>query len=188
MNDIPDADHEYPEREDYSDRDEYLDLDENPAPSAPLSMPDDGGHALNRRSAWSADAEQSVLGAILLDNDVMDQVMDVLVADDFYMGAHRVIFRAMQKVMERGDPADPIILNEYLQKNDELDSVGGGGYLAELLDTVPTTANAKFYARQVRNKAILRELARQAADISEAVFEGERSVDEILEQAEKQIF
>jgi replicative DNA helicase len=188
MNDIPPDNQEYPNQEEYPNLDSYPDSEIRDAPPH-ISM-DHGNNQekITRSSVWSNEAEQSVLGAILLDNDVMDQVMDTLVPDDFYMGAHRVVFQAMKAVMERGDPADPIIITQYLEKNDELSSVGGGGYLAELLDTVPTTANAKFYARLVRNKSILRELARQATNISEAVFEGERSVDEILEEAEKQIF
>ncbi|MBF0448568.1 MAG: replicative DNA helicase [Magnetococcales bacterium] len=144
--------------------------------------------AITRRPSWSNEAEQSVLGAILLDNDVMDQVADLLVPDDFYVGAHKAIFIAMKAVLERGDPADPILINQFLEKNDEIHAVGGGGYLAQLLETVPTTANAKSYARLVRDKAVLRLLARQATEISEAVFEGQKPVDEILEEAEKQIF
>ncbi|MBF0455769.1 MAG: replicative DNA helicase [Magnetococcales bacterium] len=156
---------------------------------APLSFQSDTNRqATTRRSSWSNEAEQSVLGAILLDNDVMDQVADILTPDDFYRGAHRVIYQAMKSVLERGDPADPVLLNQHLEKKNELDSVGGGSYLAQLLETVPTTANAKSYARLVRDKAVLRELARQATAISEAVFEGEKPVDEILEDAEKQIF
>jgi replicative DNA helicase len=188
MNDIQSDNQEHP------DQDMYPDLDGIPDPeeihgSPPLSLASDSSQSVTtRRSAWSNEAEQSVLGAILLDNDVMDQVADVLVPNDFYTGAHRIIYTAMKAVLERGDPADPVLLNQFMEKNAELDSIGGRGYLAQLLETVPTTANAKSYARLVRDKAILRELAQQATKISEAVFEGERPVDEILEEAEKQIF
>ena len=178
-------DYQQPDQEDYPDMDNMPDYDTLPTNSM---VSDHNKSATTRRASWSNEAEQSVLGAILLDNDVMDQVADVLVADDFYKGAHRVIFHAMRTVMERGDPADPVLLNQYLEKNAELDSLGGGGYIAQLLETVPTTANAKSYAKLVRDKAVLRDLARQATSISEAVFEGEKSVDEILEEAEKQIF
>ncbi|MBF0194086.1 MAG: replicative DNA helicase [Magnetococcales bacterium] len=176
--------------EEYPNIDDYPDYGEEQTPTPPAFSKSRGKNKnpITRRSAWSNEAEQSILGAILLDNDVMDQVADIVSVDDFYMGAHRVIYQAMIAVLERGDPADPIILNQYLEKNEEINSVGGGGYLGQLLETVPTTANAKSYARLVRDKAILRELARQSTKISEAVFEGERTVDEIIEEAEKQIF
>jgi hypothetical protein len=145
------------------------------------------GKPVQRRSAWSMEAEQSVLGAILLDNAVMDQVADLLVPNDFYLGAHQVIYQAMKAVMELGDPADPIILNQYLEKNNHLDSLESVGYLAQLLEAVPTAANTKSYAKLVQTKSILRALFRQTGKISETVFDGERSDDEILEESVKQI-
>ena len=145
--------------------------------------------ALERRPAWSNEAEQSVLGAVLLDNAVMDLVADTLAPEDFYVGAHRTLFLTMRTLLDRGEPADPVILQQYLEKNDELESVGGTGYLARLVDTVPTTANATAYARLVRDKAVLRELARQATGIAEGVFrDGTKPVEVLLDDAEARIF
>ncbi len=143
----------------------------------------------SRRPAWSKAAEQSVLGAILLDNSIHDQVADILHPQDFYTGAHRVIYQAICTLLERGEPADPVVLQHHLQKNEELHAVGGSGYLAELIETVPTTANAAAYARLVRDKSILRELAQQATQIVESVYQGKnRPTDQLLDEAEQRIF
>ncbi|MBF0181151.1 MAG: replicative DNA helicase [Magnetococcales bacterium] len=143
-----------------------------------------------RRPVYSHEAEQSVLGAILLDNAIMDHVADLLVPEDFYVGAHRVAFAAMLAILDRGEPADPLILKQYLEKNNELDAVGGAGYFARLIDTVPATANAKAYAHLVRDKSILRALAQTATAIAEEVYEEgtARPVDQLLENAEQRIF
>lgn len=144
---------------------------------------------LSRRPAWSNAAEQSVLGAILLDNSIMDQVADILDAEDFYTGAHRTLYQAITTLLSRGEPADPVLLLQYLQKNDVLQSVGGDGYLVELIETVPATANASAYARLVRDKALLRELAQQATKIVESVHQEQNvPVDTLLDNAEQRIF
>ncbi|ABK42785.1 primary replicative DNA helicase [Magnetococcus marinus MC-1] len=144
--------------------------------------------APKKRATWSREAEQSVLGAILLDNHVMDSVADALDVDDFYMGAHRKIYQAMLDLLERGEPLDPVVIRQYLERSDELDSVGGPVYLAELLNTVPTAANAKAYARMVRDKALLRGLAQTATEVVERCHTSEAPVDQILEEAEQKIF
>ncbi|MEG3638726.1 replicative DNA helicase [Magnetococcus sp. PR-3] len=144
--------------------------------------------APKKRATWSREAEQSVLGAVLLDNNVMDSVADSLSPDDFYMGAHRKIYQAMLELMERGEPLDPVVLRQYLERSDELDGVGGPVYLAELVTTVPTAANAKAYARMVRDKALLRSLAQTATEVVENCHGSESPVDQILEEAEQKIF
>lgn len=142
-----------------------------------------------RRPAWNNAAEQSVLGAILLDNSIFDQVADLLQSQDFYTGAHRVIYQAICTLLERGEPADPIVLQNYLQKNEELQSIGGSGYLAQLIETVPSTVNATAYARLVRDKAVLRELAQQATQIVESVYQSRNiPTEQLLDDAEQRIF
>ncbi|MBF0370012.1 MAG: replicative DNA helicase [Magnetococcales bacterium] len=143
----------------------------------------------SRQPAYSMEAEQSVLGAILLDNDTLDQVADVLAPDDFYVAAHRIVFKAIQTLDDRGEPADTVILKQYLEKQEELTSIGGAAYLAELVNTVPAIANVKAYARLVHDKSVLRELARQATGIVEGVYrDPRRKVDEVLDDAEQRIF
>ncbi|MBF0610232.1 MAG: replicative DNA helicase [Magnetococcales bacterium] len=142
-----------------------------------------------RRPPYSADAEQSVLGGILLDNTVFDQVADLITADDFYIGAHKAIFQGCTALLERGEPADPITLRQYLEKNSELDQVGGMGYVAQLVQTVPTAANIKAYAKLVHDKSVLRELSGQATKIVERIYSGDvKRVDDVLDDAEQRIF
>ncbi|MEO5334660.1 MAG: replicative DNA helicase [Magnetococcus sp. YQC-5] len=139
--------------------------------------------------AFSYEAEQSVLGAILLDNSSMDHVADLLTPEDFYVGGHRVIFQAMLSLLDKGDPADPLTLKQHLGDHDELGSVGGAGYFARLIDTTPSTANVKAYAHLVRDKAVLRSLAHAASSIANDVYgDTTRSVDDLLEAAEQRIF
>ncbi|MEO5334217.1 MAG: replicative DNA helicase [Magnetococcus sp. YQC-5] len=160
------------------------DYDELAEPEAYSSAP-----TPTRRPLFSHEAEQSVLGAILLDNAVMDHVADLLVPEDFYVGAHRIAFQAMVAILDRGEPADPIILKQYLEKHNELDAVGGASYFARLIDTVPATANAKAYASLVRDKAILRTLASTASSIADDVYRNtSQVVDELLDSAEQRIF
>jgi replicative DNA helicase len=154
--------------------------------SATAQNPD--GTVPHRVVLYSMEAEQSVLGAILLDNSVIDQVADVLTTDDYYVGAHRVIYQAILTLLDRGEPADPIVLRQYLERNDELTLVGGTGYLVRLVDTVPATANVRAWARLVQEKAVLRDLARQAATIADRVYQNDGAVDEILDDAEQRVF
>ena len=150
-----------------------------------VAAADDGIH---RVVLYSLEAEQSVLGAILLDNSVVDQVADILATDDYYIGAHRTIYQAILTLLDRGEPADPIVLRQYLEKNDEMTLVGGTGYLVRLVDTVPATANVRAWARLVHEKAVLRDLARQTSTIVDRVYQNDGSVDEILDDAEQRIF
>lgn len=141
-----------------------------------------------RTPPYSREAEQSILGAILLDNRAMDQVGDMISAEDFYLAAHRVIFGSLAEMLEKGEAVDPVTLMEALEAKEELSSVGGPEYLAQLVSTVPTAAHAKAYAKVIQNKSILRELAGTATDIVERAYEP--GVDAVLnlDQAEQEIF
>jgi replicative DNA helicase len=113
-----------------------------------------------RQPLWSNIAEQSVLGAIMLDHEAMDDIADILKPLDFYSEVHRTIFQAMQTILDGGQPANQITINHFLYNNNKLQSVGGGSYLANLLETVQTTVNANYYAYIIREKSVLRELLR----------------------------
>jgi replicative DNA helicase len=133
------------------------------------------------------DAEESVLGAILLDNTAIDRVTGMLQPDDFYRENHRKIFRAMQALADRSEPADLVTLGEQLRSRGELADVGGAAYLAELAERVPTAANVAHYARMVRDKAVLRNLIGTATSIAERGYGGQ-DVKELLDRAEQEIF
>jgi replicative DNA helicase len=134
------------------------------------------------------EAESSVLGGILLENDAINIVLELLLPEDFYRESHRKVFRAMIELTDRSEPVDLITLSEYLKSRGELDAVGGSAYLASLADFVPTAANIAYYARIVREKSILRSLIRTATEIATRGYEEQGNVEEFLDTAEKVIF
>ncbi|HSE87652.1 MAG TPA: replicative DNA helicase [Candidatus Binatia bacterium] len=134
------------------------------------------------------EAESSVLGGILLENDAVNLVLELLRPEDFYRESHRKIFRAMIELTDRSEPVDLITLSECLKSRGELDAVGGSAYLASLADFVPTAANISYYARIVREKAILRSLITTATEIATRGYEEQGNVEEFLDTAEKVIF
>src|SRR5260370_25889067 len=140
-------------------------------------MPDD---ILRRVPPQNLEAEQSVLGAILLENEAINQVLEILVEDDFYRETHRAIFRAMVDLSDHNQPVDAITLTESLRNRGSLEQIGGAGYIAELAAIVPTAANVAHYAKIVREKAVLRSLATIATDIASSAYDAPSAVDEFL--------
>jgi replicative DNA helicase len=134
------------------------------------------------------EAESSVLGGILLENEAVNVVLELLRPEDFYRESHRKIFRAIIDLTDRGEPVDLITLSDFLKIRNELDAVGGTAYLASLADFVPTAANIAYYARIVREKSVLRSLIATATDIATRGYEEQGNVDEFLDSAEKVIF
>jgi len=134
------------------------------------------------------EAEASVLGGILLQNDAIDRALEVATPDLFYRESHRKIFRAMIELSDRSEPVDLITLSEFLKAKGELEAVGGTAYLASLANLVPTSANIAQYARIVREKGILRHLITVATDIATRGLEDQGNVEEFLDEAEKSIF
>jgi replicative DNA helicase len=114
--------------------------------------------------------------------------MEILDADDFYRDAHRRIFNALINLSERDEPADLITLTNELRKIDQLDSIGGASYLASLIDSVPTAANIEYYARIVKEKAILRKLIQTSTEIITQSYEDRGDVEGFLDEAERSIF
>jgi replicative DNA helicase len=134
------------------------------------------------------EAECSVLGGILLENDAVNLVLELLRAEDFYRESHRKIFRAMIELSDRSEPVDVITLSECLKNRGDLDAVGGSAYLASLNDFVPTAANIAYYARIVREKSILRHLISAATEVATKGYDATSNVEELLDSAEKAIF
>lgn len=141
---------------------------------------------LRRVPPHSLDAEESTLGAVLLDNDAIDVVLEVLEGDDFYREAHRLIFDAMLTLRLRGDPIDAITLTEEIRVTGVIEQVGGPAYLAELAMRVPTAANAAYYARIVREKAALRRLAATATAIAAEAYDAKGNAAELFAAADRQ--
>ena len=143
---------------------------------------------LRRLPPQNIEAEQSVLGAILLENEAINQALEILTGDDFYRETHREIFRAMMELSDHNQPVDAITLTDALRTKSVLEQIGGPAYIAELADSVPTAANVGHYARIVREKAVLRSLATIATDIASSAYEANANVDEFLDTAEHRIF
>jgi replicative DNA helicase len=142
-----------------------------------------------RQPPYAPEAEISVLGGMLIDNDAVAKAIEIVDDTMFYREANRRVFRGMGRLFQRGQIVDPVTLGEELKKTDELDGVGGMAYIAELLDAVPTAANIEYHARIIRERALLRRLIEASSEIIRDSYEsGERTVDEILDEAEQRIF
>ncbi len=129
------------------------------------------------------EAEASVLGSALVDNDAIDRVEGLITPDVFYKEAHRKIWRAMEALRGRGEPVDLVTLAEELKKNSELDEVGGITYLVGLSEATPTAAYAEHYARIVAEKAVLRRLIAAAGEAMRLAYDEAGSVEEVIDQA-----
>ena len=141
-----------------------------------------------RQAPWSPEAEQAVLGAMLLDSDAGLTAVELLRDTDFYRDAHRRVFRAMAKLLEHGDVIDPVMLRDELERSGDLAASGGTDYVAELLDIVPTAANIEYHCRIVREKSLMRRLIDVGTGIVQTAYEGRQDVGSLLDQAEQQVF
>ena len=134
------------------------------------------------------EAEQSVLGSILLEPDALSRVLEIMVGEDFYRESHRKVFSTMVNLYQKGIPVDLITLTESLQTHGHLDEVGGAGYLTSLVDAIPSAINVESYARIVREKSILRRLINQASEIASKGYGYRGDPEDLLDEAEKAIF
>lgn len=137
----------------------------------------------------SIEAEQSVLGGLMIDNGTWDQVADLVTENDFYRRDHRLIFSAIASLAEETQPYDAVTLSEWLVNHNQLDDAGGLAYLGTLAKNTPTAANIKAYAQIVRERSVLRQLIRVSTDMANLAYNPEgRSSAEILDNAEKSVF
>ncbi|NVJ67315.1 MAG: replicative DNA helicase [Gammaproteobacteria bacterium] len=135
----------------------------------------------------SIEAEQSVLGGVMLDNEMWEMVSEVLLATDFYVKNHREVFKAMEALANIGQPMDVITVSEFIEKQGESDI--GLAFLGELAQNTPSIANIRAYAEIVREKAVTRQLISATNEIADASFNPEgRSLSELLDFAEKKVF
>lgn len=131
------------------------------------------------------EAEQSVLGSILIDGAAINQVLEILVADDFYREVHRKIFHAMVELDQASKPIDTLSLFEYMKsKGQLLEEVGGSGYLTYLPEVVPSATNVAYYARLVKEKAVLRKMVEAATSIAHEGYSEDVDVEEYIERSE----
>ncbi len=143
--------------------------------------------AIGRIPPQSLEAERALLGAIMLRSDAIHEVSDLLSSDSFYAEKHKTVYRAFVALAASGAPIDLLSVANYLRENNELERAGGASYLADLVNAVPSTANAKHYAEIVQKKSLMRGVIEAAADISEMGYDESRAVEEIVDSAEKRL-
>jgi replicative DNA helicase len=143
---------------------------------------------LERPLPHSAEAERAILGAIVLDNGLVNQAIELLRPDDFYVRAHQHLFRAMISMSERGAEINPILLGEELRRDGALEQVGGIAFISELTYGLPHFTNLAHYAKVVKDKSMLRQLVKVANKITSEALEEEDEATLILDHAEQMIF
>jgi replicative DNA helicase len=147
--------------------------------------PDHGG--ADRLPPQSKEAEQCVLGSMLRDNVVIGDILQILRPDNFYLDAHQKICQAITSLYDKGHPVDLVVLAEELKNRKQIEDIGGYGYLGQLWDAAPTAANAEYYARIVRDKAIIRHLILSSNEILRDAYDQAMPADELLESAERKV-
>src|SRR5437868_158808 len=152
------------------------------------AMPDDPQLDRLKLPPHSLEAEQSVLGGLLLDNDAADKIGDVISEGDFYSDAHRLVYSHIVKLVADSKPADVVTVSESLSSVEKLDYIGGLAYLGALVENVPTAANIRHYASIVRERSILRQLAATASEIAESAYRPlGRDAKAVLDEAEAKV-
>ena len=137
----------------------------------------------------SVEAEQSLIGGLMLNKAAWDKVADVVIAEDFYRNDHRIIFTAIAQLVDDGSPCDVVTVSEFLDRRSELDKAGGLEYLAALANETPGAANARAYANIVRERSMLRSLISAGNEISGSAFGTDgRSATDLVDEAERRVF
>ena len=136
----------------------------------------------------SVEAEQSVLGAMLLDREAVFVALEMLLPEDFYKEAHRELFEAAVNVFQRDEPVDLLTLTEELRRRETLDAIGGIPYITSLSTSVPVTVHVEYYAKVVEEKAVLRRLINSSREVAQQGYRADVNVQELLEQAQKNIY
>ena len=150
-------------------------------------MSNDQGYDGLRTPPQDVEAEQSVLGAMLLSKDAIADCVETMKGDDFYKPAHETIYEAVLDLYSRGEPADSVTVANYLTKTGDLARVGGAAYLHTLISSVPTAANAGYYAAIVSEQAVLRRLVEAGTRIVQMGYDAEGDTDDVVNSAQAEI-
>ncbi|MBQ7480113.1 MAG: replicative DNA helicase [Selenomonadaceae bacterium] len=142
---------------------------------------------MERMPPQNIEAEQAVLGAVLIKKEALTEVQEILKPEDFYREAHRIVYSAMEDLFINNEAVDLVTLTEQLRKKDQLDKVGGLAFVTALANSVPTAANVIYHAKIVREKAELRSLIDAATEIAGKAYEDADEVETIMDEAEKKI-
>ena len=142
----------------------------------------------NKEIPKNIEAEEALLGSLLIDPDVMSHVANLVEPDDFYLARHGEIYDVIRTLYDQGDPVDFVTVTENLERRGKLEEVGGHSYISSLVNTVPTAINAYQYAQIVQEKSTLRHLISAAGDIARKAYDEEQDVGDVVNEAEKLIF
>lgn len=143
----------------------------------------------NRLPPQNIDAEKSILGGLMLEQEAFDEVSEILIDDDFYKPAHKKIYSAIRELHKRESPSDLVTVSNYLMERGELDSLGGAAYLAEMIDQTPSTANITSYAKIVQEKSLLRKVIQSSQEFIDKSYSAEfESIDTFLDGMESKVF
>jgi replicative DNA helicase len=145
-------------------------------------------YAINKTPPNNLEAEQAILGAILLDKEAINKAMETIKPGDFYHGSHKVIFEAMIDLDDKNDPIDIVTVTNHLRSNNTIDKAGGASYISSLINQINTSANIKYHSRIVKEKALLRSLIESSNDIMTRIYEGNIDPEEMVDYAERRIF
>ncbi len=143
---------------------------------------------LDKLPPHSIDAEESILSAILIDNETLIDIVEILTPDDFYKPAHMLIYKAMIDLFTKSEPVDIITVLNSLKEGGKLETIGGAAYLSRLVDTVPVTVNAQYHAKIIHNKATLRRLIEKSSEIIHKCYEDSGEVEQTIDFAQHSIF
>lgn len=153
-----------------------------------LLQPSQSVTPLTKSPPQNLEAERAVLGAILIDNESINKVLEFLTAEEFYREGHRKIFEAMSFLSNKNDPTDFVTVSNYLQSIGALELAGGASYLSGLADSMPSSANVVSYAKIIREKALIRRMINAASEIATQGYESADDADGLLDHAEQMIF
>jgi len=148
----------------------------------------DAGASVERIPPHNIEAEQSLLGSMMISEDAISIVAETVKPEDFYKESHARVYNAILNLWSRGEPTDPITVSEDLKTTGVLEDVGGKPYIHTLMNVVPTAANAKYYAEIVERNAVLRHLIKAATSIAGLGYEGAEDVEQVIDKAESLIF
>lgn len=163
----------------------------NQSPIIPFPQREANNRPVSRErlTPQSLEAEQSTIGAMLMERDAVARAVELLTADDFYRELHKKIYKAVLKLFDKGEPIDIVTVAEELRRNGQLDDVGGGEYLSALIEACPSSANIDAYARVVSEKSVLRQLVKASDEIAGwAYADGTEEVSQLVDKSEKRIF
>ena len=143
---------------------------------------------IRKKQPYNMEAEQSVIGSMLMDRDAIATVNDMLTKDDFYNAQYGLLFEHMSALFKEGKPVDIVTLSNRLKENNVSEEIAGMKYIGDILDSVPTSANAKYYAQIVADKSLLRKMIKLNEDIEKDCYLDTDDVDGLLEKAEQGVF